>query len=154
MSLPAIRKWRSASGRQRFRERLVHALEGSLQPVPSKTSPLLTTFQGIALERFTGAKVAPSHKRLVIISDMMEYVPGEYTQYPPADLRYDRFKGLPVYRRVRTDLHGTQVDILYIDRSLKPPFSTGVHIRFWIDWIGDNNGQVGTLIKLQGAGKA
>ena len=99
--------------RQRFREPLVHALEGGLQPVPSKTSPLLATFQAIALERFTGAKAEMTHKRLVIVSDMMEYVPGEYTQYPPADLRYDRFKGLPVYRRVRTDLHGAQVDILF-----------------------------------------
>src|SRR5262245_42310874 len=31
--------------RQRFREPLIHALEGSLQTVPSKTSPLLATFQ-------------------------------------------------------------------------------------------------------------
>jgi hypothetical protein len=37
---------------------------------------------------------------------------------------------------------------------LKPPFNTGVHIRFWIDWIGDNNGQMGRVAKLQGAGKS
>ena len=140
--------------RQRFREPVIRALEGTFQTISSKTSPLLATFQGIALERFTGAKFASTRKRLVILSDMMEHVPGEYSQYPPADLRYERFKGLPVYRKVRTDLQGAEVDIFYIDRSLKPPFSTGVHIRFWIDWIGDNKGQVGNLIKLQGAGKA
>jgi len=140
--------------RQRFREPLIRALEGSFQTALSKTSPLLSTFQGIALERFTGAQAALAHKRLVIVSDMLEYVPGQYTQYPPADLRYERFKSLPVYRNVRTDLQGAQVDIFYIDRSLKPPFSTGVHIRFWIDWISDNNGQIGDLVKLQGAGKS
>jgi hypothetical protein len=95
----AKRQWR-----QRFREPLIRALAGSLQPVPSKTSPLLATFQGIALERFTGAQAAPANKRLVIVSDLIEHVPGEYTQYPPADLRYARFRGLPIYRKVRTDL--------------------------------------------------
>jgi hypothetical protein len=137
--------------RQRFREPLIRALEGSLQPICSKTSPLLATFQGIALERFTGAAIASSQKRLVIVSDMIEHVPNEYTQYPPADLRYQRFKGLPAYRKVRTDLQSAEVDIMYIDRSL-PRFDTGVHIKFWLDWIGDNYGRMGTLLKLQGAG--
>ena len=129
-------------------EPLIHALEGSLQPIPSKSSPLLSTFQGIALERFTGAKLASAQKRLVIVSDMVEHGPGKYTQYPPADLRYLRFKGLPVYRKVRTDLQGAAVDRFNINRSLQR-FDTGAHITFW---IGDNNGRMGTVVKLQGAG--
>ncbi len=142
--------------RQRFREPLINALEGSLQTVPSKSSPLLATLQGIALERFTGANAAPAHKRLVILSDMIEHVPGEYTQYPPADLRYERFKGLPVYRKVRTDLKGAEVIIFYVQRILPRPIDTGAHIKFWIDWVADNKGRLNTdqTIKLQGAGKS
>jgi hypothetical protein len=134
--------------RQRFREPLIHALEGTLQPVPSKTSPLLATFQGIALERFTGAKIEPAQKRLVIVSDMIEHVPGEYSQYPPGDLRYDRFRALPAYRKVRTDLKRAEVTILYVQR--KRPIDSGAHIKFWTDWIGDNNGRLNTAMKLQG----
>jgi hypothetical protein len=85
---------------------------------------------------------------------MLENVPRVYTHYPPADLRYERFKISPIYRKVRTDLHNAQVDIFYIDRDLKPPFNTGTHIRFWLDWIADNNGQFGEIRKLQGAGKS
>jgi hypothetical protein len=142
--------------RQRFREPLIQALEGSLQGLSSKTSPLLATFQGIALQRFTGAEVAPAHKRLVIVSDMIEHVPGEYTQYPPADLRYERFKALPVYRKVRTDLKGAEVVILYVQRILRSPINTGAHITFWKDWAYDNNGQLNTDLtrKLQGAAKS
>ena len=139
--------------RQRFREPLARALEGAFQPVRSEVSPLLTTFQAIALERFTGAAAVPAHKRLVIVSDMLENMPRVYTHYPPADLRYERFKSLPIYRKVRTDLQGADVDILYIDRDLKPPFDTGTHIKFWLDWIRDNNGRPGPILKkLQGAG--
>jgi hypothetical protein len=140
--------------RKRFRDPLTGALEGVFKPIPSETSPLLETFQAIALERFTGAAAGPAHKRLIIVSDMLENVPRVYSHYPPADLRYDRFKSSPVYRKVRTDLHGAQVDIFYIDRDLKPPFNTGTHIRFWLDWIADNNGQFGEIRKLQGAGKS
>jgi hypothetical protein len=137
--------------RERFREPLIRALRGSLNPMRSTTSPLLATFQGIALERFAGARAAAASKRLVIVSDMLEHVPGEYSHYPPADLRYERFKRLLLYRKVRTDLQRAGVDIFYIDRCLKLPFHTGVHIQFWIDWIDDNNGQMGQSIKLQGA---
>jgi hypothetical protein len=142
--------------RQRFRKPLIQALEGSLQAVPSKTSPLLATFQGIALERFTGANAASAHKQLVIVSDMIEHVPGEYTQYPPADLRYERFKSSPTYRKVRTDLRGAEVIIFYVQRILPRPIDTGAHIKFWADWIDDNNGRLNTdqTIKLQGAAKS
>src|SRR5262249_39286237 len=93
--------------------------------------------------------------QLVIVSDMIEHVPGEYTQYPPADLRYERFKASPIYRNVRTDLKGAEVGIFYVQRNLQRPIDTGAHIKFWIDWIDDNNGHLNTdlTIKLQGAAK-
>jgi hypothetical protein len=143
--------------RERFREPLVRALEGSLQTTPAKSSPLLATFQGIALGRFTGAQVASAHKRLVIVSDLIEHVPGEYSQYPPADLHYARFKSSPVYRKLHTDLQGADVTIFYIDRNGPGcrPIDTGAHMIFWTSWIEDNNGRVDveTTRKLQGACK-
>jgi len=91
------------------------------------------------LERFTGASAATARKQLVIVSDMIEHVPGEYTQYPPADLRYDRFRSLPAYRKVHTDLKGAEVIILYVQRLLQRPIDTGAHIKFWTDWIAERN---------------
>ena len=79
---------------------------------------------------------------------------GEYTQYPPGDLHYERFKALPYYRQVRTDLHGAEVDIFYIQRFTARPLNSGAHIQFWLDWVSDNNGTVGKAIKLQGAAKS
>jgi hypothetical protein len=111
--------------RQRFREPLVRALEGNIEGTDSKSSPLLGTLQGIALERFTGANTASANNS---------------------------------YRRLRTDLHGSNVEILYIDRNgrgcLARPIDTGAHITFWLNWIKDNNGRAEPLPhKLQGACK-
>ena len=139
--------------RGKFRKPIIQELEGSLHAAPSKSSPLLATFQRIALERFTGAKLAGASKHLVIVSDMIEHDPGVYSQYPPNDLSYARFKASPYYRKVRTDLHGAKVDIFYIDRGLRG-LDTGKHIQFWLDWIADNDGGVGRMLKLQGSGKS
>ena len=105
--------------RDKFRKPTIREMEGSLHAAPSKSSPLLATFQGVALERFTDAKNAGASKRLIIVSDIIEHDPGLYSQYPPADLSYARFKASPYYRKVRTDLHGAKVDILCIDRGLR-----------------------------------
>lgn len=144
----AKRRWR-----ERFREPLDEALNSGLQPQRSDTSPLLATLQGIALDRFTGKAVADIPKSLVIVSDMLEYG-KEYSQYPPRDLSYQRFKATPLYLKLRTDLAGAKVQIFYVQRFTKPPIDAAAHIRFWIDWVQDNRGQLKSATRLQGAGQS
>jgi hypothetical protein len=144
----AKRRWK-----ERFREPLDLALNNSLQPQRSDTSPLLATLQGIALDRFTGKAVADIPKNLVIVSDMLEYE-KEYSQYPPRDLSYQRFKATPLYLKLRTDLGGAKVQIFYVQRFTRPPIDSAAHIRFWIDWVQDNRGQFKGATKLQGAGQS
>jgi hypothetical protein len=144
----AKRRWR-----ERFREPLDRALNSGLVAQRTDTSPLLLTLQGIALDRFTGKAAAEIPKSLVIVSDMIEYE-KEYSQYPPRDLSYQRFKGSPLYLKLRTDLGGAQVQILYVQRLTKPPIDAAAHIRFWIDWVQDNHGQFKRATRLQGAGQS
>jgi len=144
----AKRRWR-----ERFREPLDEALNSSLLPQRSDTSPLLATLQGIAIDRFAGKAAGEIPKSLVIVSDMIENG-KEYKQYPPADLRYQRFEATPVYLKLRTDLNGASVQILYVQRITRPPIDYGTHIQFWLDWIQDNHGRLSRATKLQGAGQS
>ena len=73
---------------------------------------------------------------------------------PPRDLSCQRFKATPLYLKLRTDLGGAQVQILYVQRLTKPPIDSAAHIRFWIDWVQDNRGQFKSAVKLQGAGQS
>jgi hypothetical protein len=140
----AKRRWR-----ERFREPLDQALDSGLQSQRSDTSPILSTLQGIAIERFTGKVAGQIPKSLVIVSDMIEHG-KDYSQYR-GDLSYQRFKTTPAYVKFRTDLNGAAVQILYVQRLTARPIDRGAHIRFWIDWVQDNRGQFSRAITLQGA---
>jgi hypothetical protein len=144
---PRLAKQRWMDG---FREPLDQALETGFTPAPGKTSPIMETIQRIAVERFTGRNVEQVPKTLVVISDMLEHGP-DYSQYG-GDLSYDRFKRSGAYRKVQTDLHDADVQIYYIQRQTARPVNSVDHIRFWAEWIRDNNGRFKDATKLQGLG--
>ena len=133
-----------------FRAPLDAALDAGFRPMPGKISPIMETIQRIAVERFTGRNVEDIPKSLVVISDMLEHSP-DYSQYN-GDLSYGRFKGSGAYKKVQTDLHGAEVLIYYIQRQTGRPINSVDHIRFWADWIRDNNGRFKQASKLQGMG--
>jgi hypothetical protein len=133
-----------------FRSPLDEALETGFRPAPGKTSPIMETIQRIAVERFTGRNVEGVPKSLIVISDMLEHEP-DYSQYT-GDLSYARFKGSAAYKKVRTDLHGADVVIDYIQRATGRPVNSVDHIRFWAEWVRDNNGRFKQANKLQGMG--
>ena len=144
---PRIARQRWLDG---FRQPLDVALEEGFHASPGKTSPIMETIQQIAVERFTGRAVEEVPKSLVVISDMLQHGP-DYSQYT-GDLSFARFKASRAYKKVQTDLHGADVLIYYIQRQTGKPINSADHIRFWTDWIRDNNGRLKQASKLQGVG--
>lgn len=140
---PALLRKRWLSG---FMAPLETALEEGLKSDGATTSPIMAAIQKIAVERFDDPR--PISRRLVVISDMIENTPA-YSQYR-GDLSYERFKRSADYKKLRTDLHGAEVTILYVQRT-KANFDSAAHIKFWLEWIKDNNGQFRDAEKLQGA---
>ena len=133
-----------------FRQPLDAALDAGFRPLPGKTSPIMATIQQIAVERFTGRAVESVPKELIVISDMLEHGP-DYSQYS-GDLSFARFKSSRAYKKVQTDLHGADVLIYYIQRKTGKPINSADHIKFWAEWIHDNNGRLKQASKLQGVG--
>ena len=140
---PALAKKRWMDG---FREPLEDALQIGFRPLPGKTSPIMETVQRIAVERFTGRAAEEIPKSLILVSDMLEHE-GDYSQYA-GDLSYNRYKA----SRACTNLYGAEVMIFYIQRSSAKPINSADHIRFWAEWIRDNNGRLKQANKLQGLG--
>lgn len=133
-----------------FRAPLDEALAEGFKPLPGKTSPIMETIQRIAVERFTGRAAEEIPKSLVVISDMLQHGP-DYSQYT-GDLSFERYKTSREYKKVQTDLHGADVLIYYIQRKTGKPINSADHIRFWAEWIRDNNGRLKAASKLQGVG--
>ena len=103
-----------------------------------------------AVDRFSGRVAEEIPKSLVLVSDMIEHEP-DYSQYV-GDLSYNRFRTSRAYKRLQTDLHGADVMIYYIQRQTGRPINSVDHIRFWADWVRDNNGRFKEANKLQGMG--
>ena len=133
-----------------FRKPAADAMKNSLASAKADSSPIMAALQDSAIDQFSGAVADRAQKKLIVISDMLEYTPA-YSQYPRAgDLSYQRFKQSPAYLRYRTDLHGAQVTINYVQRE-KPKIDNEKHAEFWRQWIIDNKGSVKIIHRLQGA---
>jgi hypothetical protein len=144
---PRLAKKRWLEG---FRRPLEEALDVGFRPAPGKTSPIMETVQRIAVDRFSGRAAEDIPKSLILVSDMLEHEP-DYSQYH-GDLSYGRYKASRAYRRLQTDLHGAEVTIYYVQRLTGRPISSADHIRFWAEWVRDNNGRLRQASKLQGEG--
>jgi hypothetical protein len=133
-----------------FRQPAKDAVKNSLSSAKAKSSPIMGAIQDIAIDQFSSSTAQKVEKKLIVISDMLEFTQG-YSQYPSAgDLSYQRFKKSPLYLKLRTDLHGGHVKIEYVQQT-QVPIDTIRHIEFWREWITDNNGTFDGARRLQGA---
>ena len=66
--------------------------------------------------------------------------------------RVFRYKASRAYRKFQTNLYGAEVSIYYVQRQSGRAINSADHIRFWAEWIRDNNGRLKQATKLQGVG--
>jgi hypothetical protein len=135
---------------ENFRQPAKVAVKNSLSSAKAKNSPIMGAIQDIAIDQFSSAAAQKVEKKLIVISDMLEFTPL-YSQYPRAgDLSYERFKRSPAYLKFRTDLHDAHVKIEYVQQT-EVTIDSVRHIEFWRDWITDNKGIFDGARRLQGA---
>ncbi len=133
-----------------FRQPAKDAVKNSLSSAEAMNSPIMGAIQDIAIDQFSSSAAQKVEKKLIVISDMLEFTPA-YSQYPRAgDLSYQRFKRSSAYLKFRTDLHGARVKIEYVQQT-KVPIDTVRHVEFWREWITDNKGTFDGCRRLQGA---
>jgi hypothetical protein len=133
-----------------FRQPAKDAVKSSLSSASSKSSPIMGAIQDIAIDQFSSSAAEKIEKKLIVISDMLEFTPL-YSQYPGAgDLSYQRFKRSAAYLKFRTDLHDAHVKIEYVQQT-QVTIDSVKHIEFWKEWIADNRGVFDGARRLQGA---
>jgi hypothetical protein len=123
----ARKKW------QGFAARLTSDIDRQMSAPRMATSPIFEAIQATALRTFGTPEYDGLPKHLVIVSDLMQNVPGELSMYkevPP----FERFKTTPYFSRIRGDLKGVSVLIYYLVRSNAPKQSPE-HLGFWRDYF-------------------
>ena len=135
---------------ERFRKPAREAIEISLEAAKAQNSPIMAALQDIAVDQLSSAQAQRAQKKLIVISDMLELT-RDYSQYPRAgDLSYERFRRSPAYMKFRTDLHGAEMRVEYVQRaSISTQFASD-HMTFWQQWTRDNGGSKFSVRRLQG----
>ena len=115
---------------------------------PHGTSPIFEAIQATALRTFGKPEYDGLPKRLVIISDLMQHVPGGLSMYkgvPP----FDSFKNTDYFARVRSDLSGVSVLLYYLVRP-KVVEQDPKHIAFWNDYFRFEGAKLEPMEKVFG----
>jgi hypothetical protein len=131
-----------------FASKLNSELSKLLELPSTSTSPILEALQAAAVQTFDAPKNDHAHKRLFIVSDLMQNVPTKMNQYSGI-LPFATFKSSPYYNEVRTNLTNVEVTIFYVVRpqtSQKWP----EHRLFWEHYFTAQGARVERIEPLYG----
>jgi hypothetical protein len=116
-----------------FAAKLRADIDGEIKSPPHKTSPIFEAVQATALRTFGRPEYDGLPKRLVIVSDLLQHVPGKLSMYkevPP----FDKFKNTDYFARVRSDLKGVNVLVYYLVRPGVKEQDRN-HLAFWDEYF-------------------
>jgi hypothetical protein len=114
----------------------------------AETSPILESVQAVALRTFDRPDLDGVRKRLVVVSDLMQHVPGSMNNYERVP-DFKTFESSAYYGQVRADLSGVGVTVLYLDRSTAPT-QGGRHIDFWQQFFAAQGADLEAVTRIFG----
>jgi hypothetical protein len=138
----ARKKWEG------FATKLRADIDRQISSKPLKTSPIFEAIQSTALRTFGKPEYDGLPKRLVIVSDMLQHVPGGLSMYAGVP-SFDSFKNSDYFARVRSDLRGVSVLIYYLVRP-KVEAQDWKHIAFWGDYFQFEGAKMEPMEKVFG----
>lgn len=138
----ARKKWHG------FATKLTSSIDRQISARRLATSPIFEAIQATALRTFGRPEYDGLPKHLVIVSDLMQHVPGGLSMYqdvPP----FEKFKNTHYFSRVRGDLKGVSVLVYYLVRSTGPK-QTPEHLQFWRDYFKFQGATIESVDKVFG----
>jgi hypothetical protein len=142
---PQLAKERWEKG---FKDKLDGELNQLLHAPDEATSPIFEAIQATAVRSFGDPAYDEVPKRLIVISDLIQNVPGKQSQYKGLP-SFEAFKTSPYFSQVRADLEKVQVDLYYLNRS--GSHVQGInHIQFWDQYFAAQGATVRGVERIFG----
>lgn len=132
---------------ERFERPLDRAIAGFMQPGNADYSPIMEILQIVSLSAFP-PRAKQAEQKIVIVSDMLHHTP-EWSHYR-GQMDFAELKNTAYFQRIRTDLQGAEVEILYVRRDGAEKLQTKRHAYFWADFIEAIGGKVTLIEKIDG----
>jgi hypothetical protein len=112
-----------------FAAKLTSDIDRQIAAPAVSTSPIFEAVQSTALRTFGNPKYDGLPKRLVIVSDLLQHVPGGLSMYEGVP-SFNAFQRTPYFSRVRSDLRDVSVLVFYLARP-QVANQDRKHIAFW-----------------------
>ena len=112
---------------------LSNAIEAAGSTTPSHRSPILEAIRELSVQpEFVGSS---GPKRLILVSDLEENMPGLslYRGVPS----FAHFRSAPLFRRVKSNLHGVSVDVLFLPRGVADASLSPAITDFWREFFNE-----------------
>lgn len=138
----ARKKWNG------FATKLTADIDSQVSRPPSKTSPIFEAIQATALRTFGDPEYDGLPKHLVIVSDLLQNVPGGLSMYDGVP-SFETFEKTPYFSRVRADLEDVSVLIYYLARAGMARQGPA-HLAFWKTYFKSQGAKVESVDKVFG----
>lgn len=131
----------------RFEKPLDQAIAGFMQPGNADTSPIMEILQVVSLSAFP-IESEQAARKVILISDMLQHT-AEWSHYR-GQMDFSALERSAYFQRIRTDLQGAEVQILYVRRDGMEKLQSKRHAFFWADYIEAIGGRVTLIEKIDG----
>lgn len=131
-----------------FRSQLDSELDALMRAPSSNTSAIFEAIQATALRTFDRIEHREVPKELVIVSDLLQNVPGKFSHYD-GDVPFPVFAESPYFKDVRADLSKVSIRLIYLVRPRAPQKWPG-HYRFWEDYFRAQGANVALVAPVYG----
>lgn len=138
----ARRKWNG------FADKLASDIDRQISMSALQTSPIFEAVQATALRTFGRPEYDGLPKRLVIVSDLLQNVPGGLNMYESVPA-FGRFRRAAYFSRVRADLRGVAVAIYYLARP-EVGRQGKRHLGFWDAYFRTQGARVESAVGIFG----
>jgi hypothetical protein len=138
----ARKKWNG------FAKKLTGDIDRQISAPALSTSPIFEAIQATSLRTFGNPEYDGLSKRLVIVSDLLQHVPGGLSMYDGVPA-FTRFKSSPYFSRVRSNLQDVSVLVYYLARPTVTEQNRD-HVAFWDAYFQEQGAEVEGIEKVFG----
>lgn len=133
---------------EEFVSRLDTELSRLMKTEDSNTSPIFEAIQSAAIRTLNLPKYDHVPKRLILVSDLLQNVPGKLSHYREKP-KFVVFKQSAYFSEVRADLTNIKVKLLYL---IRPGTVQNVeHRLFWEQYFAAQGATVDEVVPIYGA---
>ena len=141
----ARRRWSTV-----FDKPLRAAFDAAISANAADQSPIFESIQALALAEFARLDDNAA-KQLIVVSDLLQHT-RDFTLYvsDPHSSDFERLAASSYYGRIRTDLKGAAITILFLRRSAGLARWPKAHLGFWRDFLLDQGVGDLKIVAVQG----